>query len=511
MLALSYPHFWGVDGGASILTVNAVLGDEPTGAGFPKPPLAPGLLLAPFILLGGPDIGYKVWSALFAVFPLVPIYLLTRQIISHRWMPLLAIIFAAVDWMWGEMFVTGAHPLPAFALLGMAFWAMGEIAKPFLPSWRGWKKFNISNEPRTIPLHLILHKRIKRLNLRNSIILAVSIGLIPWINQTTAGITIIVLPVYFLALLAFSNSRRDLLWRTLPLCFVGGIMGAAALPWYMQTLPGSEILTYQGPTLYWAWGTNTFQSFIIALPIGVFALWKGPAPHIRALGAVLIVLGVMVNFLSFDEVLINPLYRARYFMTMLVYPLIFWIAGTYCLPRVNCRLATVFAIIAFIYMGSVFVYSVRLQNEYSLMVSQDTAEALELINGKATATNSFTLSLWVAGLKKVKSPFLTTAPPPPAYQESDPHLRCVFGWVSMDDGCNGPDSAQVLGIRYLLVEERFPYYNQHAPGNYLAPPDQWRRTAEAPWLDLVYSKGTTRLWQIKDGSESRYVEKAQSR
>jgi len=479
LLALSYPHFWGVDGGASILTVNVVLGDEPTGAGFPKPPLAPGLLLAPFILLGGPDIGYKVWSALFAVFPLVPIYLLTRQIISHRWIPLLAVTFAAVDWMWGEMFVTGAHPLPAFALLGMAFWAMWELSKQFNP----WK----------------------------AIILAVSIGLIPWINQTAAGIALIVLPVYFLTLLAFSDSRRDLLWRIFPLCFVGGIMGAAALPWYMQTLPGSEILTYQGPTLYWAWGTNTFQSFIIALPIGVFALWKGPSPHIRALGAVLLVLGFMVNWMSFDEVLINPLYRARYFMTMLVYPLIFWIAATYWLPRLNYKVAIGFAIVAFIYMGSVFVYSVRLQNEYSLMVSQDTAEALELIDGKATATNSFTLSLWVAGLKKVKSPFLTTAPPPPAYQESDPHLRCVFGWVSMDDGCNGPNSAQVLGIRYLLVEERFPYYNQHAPGNYLAPPDQWQRTAEAPWLDLVYSKGTTRLWQIKDDSRSLYVERAQSR
>ncbi len=289
-------------------------------------------------------------------------------------------------------------------------------------------------------------------------------------------------------------------------------MGAAALPWYMQTLPGNDLLTYQGPAIYWAWGVNTFQSFVVALPIGIFALWKGSSSHIRALGAILIVLGVMVNFLSFDEVLINPLYRARYFMTMLVYPLIFWIVTKYWLPKINYRLATAFAIIAFIYFGSVFVYSVRLQNQYSLMVSQDTARALEWLertDPKANVgTNGFSMSLWIAALNKISAPFIFTTAPPPAYIKQDENMRCALNWV---EGCNIRSAVEQLDIQYLLIDQRFPFYKKHAPGNYLAPPDQWQRTALAPWLDLVYSEGTTRLWQIKDDSRSHYVERAQSR
>ena len=42
VLAVTHDGYLGVDGGAYLLSRNAVLGDEPTGAGFPRPPLAPG-------------------------------------------------------------------------------------------------------------------------------------------------------------------------------------------------------------------------------------------------------------------------------------------------------------------------------------------------------------------------------------------------------------------------------------------------------------------------------------
>ena len=74
-LALSYDGYWGVDGGAYLLSVNNVLGNEPTGAGFPRPPLAPGWLLVPFVELFGDDAGYKVWSALASLCPVIPIFL----------------------------------------------------------------------------------------------------------------------------------------------------------------------------------------------------------------------------------------------------------------------------------------------------------------------------------------------------------------------------------------------------------------------------------------------------
>jgi hypothetical protein len=165
-------------------------------------------------------------------------------------------------------------------------------------------------------------------------------------------------------------------------------------------------------------------------------------------------------------------------------------------------------------MASAFVYVILDQASISAMVTPETAKALEMLRdgqfqdseaaqdtsvpvaapqGTGTATNSFTLSLWVAAINKTNSPFLTTATPPPAYTQSDALLRCSFGWVA---GCDGRAAAGELGIRYLLVEERFPYYNQYAPGNYMAPDNQWEVTARTEWLKPIYSAGTTRLYEV---------------
>lgn len=175
-LTLSHEGFLGVDGGAYLLSRNDVLGHEPTGAWFPRPPLAPGWLLVPFTSLLGDDTGYKVWAALFATLPVIPVYLLARQHLSDRF-ALFAAGFAAVDLLWVEMMVTGALPLGGFALLGLAWWEMGELAERF--SWK------------------------------NAGILALSIGLIPWVNQTTAGLALIMLPAYWLALVWFSRPKAS--------------------------------------------------------------------------------------------------------------------------------------------------------------------------------------------------------------------------------------------------------------------------------------------------------------
>lgn len=500
VLALSWDGYWGVDGGASLLNVNYVLGDEPTNAGFPKPPLAPGFTLAPFVLALGVDVGYKVWSALFAILPLIPVFLLTRKYVG-AWAAVIATLFASVDWFWGEMFVTGAHPLVAFALIGMAWYSIGEKAE---------------------------EKDNKNWSIHDFIIIA-SIGLVPWVNQTAAGLAVLVLPAFFFALCWF---KRDWLIRVMVPCIWASFLALGALPWYMQTLPGSAILTYDGPIIYWGWGVNTVQSLLIALPLGIFAVWKGNHPVIKSLGVVLLTLAVLLPWLSFDEVLINPPYRARYLLALVFYPVMAWVVINFWLPNVQAWLTlkngslrevsviepsfrgkggdrvTVSLIIlamlgTFVYMSSVFIYVVEAQAATSAMVTPETVKALEIVKYEqetnpqpetSVATNSFTLSLWVAGLLKVKSPFLTTAPPPPFYVSSDILLRCSFGWVT---DCNGGDSASTLGVRYLLVEERFPYYNQFAPGNYLAPENQWEVTANAEWLELVFSEGTTRLYEIK--------------
>lgn len=482
-LALTYPHYWGIDGGASLLTVNAVLGNEPTHAGFPKPPFAPGWLLAPFVLTLGADIGYKVWSSIFAITPLVPVYLLTRHYLQQR-AALAATTFAAIDLTWGEMFVTGAHPLPAFALLGIAWWCLAKLAK--LSQQQSWA-------PR--------------------VLLVFSIGLIPWINQTAAGLAIITLPVAWVGFYFFAQRRSQFFWDTAPSVILGGILGVMALPWYMQTLPGSPILAFDGPKLYWAWTWATFQAFVIALPTGIFILWRAPR-HLKPLGLVLITLGFMVNWLSFDEVIINPLYRARYLMAVAFYPCMAWIVFTRWLPYLTARriggipgrrVAAACAVAAFLYFGALFVYVIHLQLGYSLMVSQDTARTLAWLKERdpesGVATNSFTLSLWVAALNRARSPFAFTAPPPPQYVQADQDLRCLYNWVQ---GCDPSAAAQRLDVDYLLVEERFPKITAYSPENYKAPPRQWERTAQAPWLDLAYESGTVKLWRVAN-TGTRYT------
>jgi len=264
----------------------------------------------------------------------------------------------------------------------------------------------------------------------------------------------------------------------------------------------------------------------------LFAIWKSKDYRLRAFGALLLVFTALLPWLSFDEVLINPPYRARYLLAVVFYPMMAWVVWNYWIPNVRKWLAPkdglvggmnptkpsfsagagrvretlpiiIATVIAFVYVSSVFVYVVRLQAEFSSMVTPATARALEVIrnapekqakDSKTTATNAFTLSLWVAGINKTRNPFLTTAPPPPAYIDSDILLRCSFGWI---DDCDGRVASESLGIRYILVEERFPYYNDRVPGNYLAPDNQWEVTANTEWLNLIYSEGTTRLYEVQ--------------
>ena len=477
-VSLTYPHFWGVDFGANGETVNYWVGRVSSWNAFPKPPLAPGFLLAPFWIWLGPDAGYKIWASLFSILPLVPVYLLARKLVSKPAATVIT-LFASLDWLWATQFVEGAHPMLAFALLGMCYWAILELAE-----WWSW---------------------------RAALTLGVSLALIPWTNQTTVVLAAITLPVFWLTLWAVSWHRYKRpdwtygpklvnLAQILPVAFIGALVGALALPWYMQTLPGSEGLTYGGPMLYWAWGLNTLQ-LIIALPLAGWVLWKSESAGLKALVAVLTVLALMAQFLSYDEVIINPLYRARYFMGVAAYPLLAWIAWKYWLPRFSHQwMPWTAGSGAAIYMLGAFIFVVYSTTDYATMVTRETYQAMQLTGDSSVATNAFSLSLGVSALNQVRSPSLFTAPPPPAYIESDADLRCIAGWV---EDCQPVVSAQQLGVDYLLVDERFPHYGGRVPnGNYGAPENQWEVTASAPWLDLIYEEGTTKLWRVGNGDSN---------
>ena len=486
-----------MDGGAYLVGVNAVLGDEPTGAGFPRPPLAPGWLLVPFVNYLGMDVGYKVWSSVASVLPAIPIYLLARRIgsSSHRrgatpslWPAVFASGFLLLDLLHAEMIVTGALPLIAFALLGMVWWAMGELSEEWSLTAAG--------------------------------VLVVCLGLIPWVNQTTAGLALVTIPVYGAALVGFKAKAtwdtqqitgfiryNDYVLSVIPRLAVplaaGGIIALGALPWYLQVLPGTGLLNYPGPFMYLSpWNDSSWVQVALALPLGAYIIWRARPPWLRALGVLILLLAVLLPWLSTDETVINIFYRSRYLLAMPWFVAISWCVFSRWLPSMppwGKTLSMALTVAAIAIMGTGYWWQFNNQSKYSDMVTHETAEALEIANasgdGKAIINNSFTLALWVSAINKVESPHTWTWEPPSHWTQTDKDVRCVLGWRPE---CDVSESVQALNAGWILIENRFPYYNLRAPGVYGAVnvPEPWASLPTTPWLDLVYSKGTTDLYRI---------------
>ena len=465
-LALTHDGFLGVDGGAYLLSRNYVLGDEPTGVGFARPLLAPGWLLVPFTAVWGDDIGYKVWSAVSATVPLVAVYALARQWLN-RSRSLIALSIVAFDLWQAEMFVTGALPLLGFGLILSV-----------------------------LVLMLTLHRQWQW---RTAAGLAASLGLIAHVNHTSAGIAAIVVPTAFLALVAFERRAE---WqahiRVLIVLGIGSAIGMLALPWYWDVRPNSDIMHYSGRWIYLVnWGDMAWFQFPLAVFAGVMML-RSSITSLKVAGVVVLLLGTMLLFLSTDETVINLFYRSRYLVMMLIWPALVWVVAERA-PLLSQYRPAAFASVGavLIIFGYGFIWVFDRQTTYSDAVTPATALALEYLReedpGTGVVVNTFGLAYWTAGLNKVPAVHPWTWEPPRAFTVQDQQVRCVLGWVA---DCDVASAVDELSVGYVLVDQRFPYYNRRAQGNYKAPPDQWTVTSSAAWLDLVYVSDSTWLWKI---------------
>ena len=162
------------------------------------------------------------------------------------------------------MTVTGALPQIGFSLILVMLWGMVRIADDG-PDKKAF------------------------------VILALALGLTPWVNQTAAGLAAILTPIT-LAVIIFSkryapiifvpsnpalkhkadivlhrveSSRFPIMhWRKLVLALAAGtLLGFLALPWYLKIAPGSDILRYPGPWLSFTHDIAWFQ-FLITIPAG---------------------------------------------------------------------------------------------------------------------------------------------------------------------------------------------------------------------------------------------------
>ncbi len=466
ILVFAHEGFLGVDGGAYLLIRNEVLGDEPTGASFPKPPLAPGWLLVPFTAALGDDQGYKLFSAVGSMLLLIPgAYLLSRAFLT-LWQTNFALSFLMVDMMHGEMIVTGVLPLMGFGLLALALWGIHGLAEGH--SWR------------------------------RGLAILVALPLIAFINQTTAGMALVVLPVYMAALAYFGGAWRERLLRMVPWVAGGGLLALTALPWYLDVLPVSGELRYPGPYVYFD-GIGSFAWWQFALG-GLLAFWMvrfGQDYRIRALGAVTGLLAIGCTLLSTDETVINVFYRSRYLLSVPFFIGVTWVVFRYWWPSVRPAYGAYgLTLVALGLMAFGYVWQFNGQARYSDMATPEVVAALELLEERedGIVTNAYTLALWIAALNKAPVSWTFTHEPPALYVEADRDVRCVLGWV---EGCDVVGAAGRLQATHVLIDERFPNYNKRAPATYLAPADQWKVTGEAPWLEPIFSSGTVKLWRIR--------------
>ena len=54
----------------------------------------------------------------------------------------------------------------------------------------------------------------------------------------------------------------------------------------------------------------------LAVPLGLYVIWRGQQPWLRALGVLILLLAVLLPWLSTDETVINIFYRSRYLLAL---------------------------------------------------------------------------------------------------------------------------------------------------------------------------------------------------
>jgi len=465
-LLVTHPGYVGVDGGAYLLQARQYLGlSLPQQLDFVRAPLGPGWLLVPFVVLMGNDIGYSVWEAIFSTVPILPaFYLLATRFVSPR-AALVATVFLAVDmWQW-EMVITGALPLIGIGLIFLCLWGLVGVT---------------SGRP----------------TLREKLAVVLSIGLIPYINQTSTGLAAVAIPVFLLSLCVLNKSPKALR-SAFPYLASGALIAVGALPWYRDVLPGSAKLSFPGPMVYMQpFNSPGWIQVWFAVPFGLWVAWRSSNTKLKALAITMVVHSLLTLFSSYDESIINIFFRSMHLVSPLLVLMVAWTAVR-LVPYLTKYGVAFMASLLFILLviGSGYVF--QKQAFYSDMITPEMDRARGFIpdgDTKTIVTNGFMTGLWLAALEGTPTVWTFSANPPPAFQAQYKETQCLLGWR---EDCNPWAAADRLNAEYVLIDMRFPHITSREPNLWGAPEDTWAPTLAAPWLDLVYTDGTVRLWRVK--------------
>ncbi len=489
---LHHQGFWGVDGGAYLLSRNAVLGDEPTGTDFPRPPFAPGWLLVPFTYLFGDNWGRRYFSLLLS-FAVLPPYLMLIKRLLTPWQRVAAVFLLLADWNLAEMFTAGALPMIGFAFMTLGAWA------------------------------LIVLK--DRWDWRVAICLGLAIPSIPYTNQTSVALAAIFFPAFVLGL----GLTKTFFKRLLLPVGAGLTLALTAWPWYLAVAPGSPQLRYPGALVtFYSIANAGWEQLALALAIAVLllAVFKVKGP-MRGFAFIVLALAILVPLRSYDESIQNIFYRTRYLIMVPANICLVWLFARWLkVQNLSWRIVgktMAICLIPLVIIG--YVFQLHAETKLGRMVTPETAEAIAWVKEQpergTILTNSYSLSLYVAALTKQKTAWVQVWDPPPAYAEQHRAASVVFGWASGDPLA----AAKELNATYILADLLWPAWDKqvaektaglgsaYAFVEHLSPfadadlgfiwnltrdIDPWPTTEKATWLELVWEKGNTKVWKIID-------------
>lgn len=470
VLTLTHEGYLGVDGGAYILHAEGLLGMPVDSAlYFDRPPLAPGWLLLPFTHSLGVDVGYKVWSALFATIPMLPaVALLAFRLLPVR-LAIVAVLFAALDpWHW-EMLVTGAVPLTGIAFLFLALWGLIPICQA-------------------------------RAKWYDKAAVAGSIGLIPYLNQTATGLAGVAIPIFLLSLGLQVRSWHPLR-LALPWLALGSLLALPAIFLsYEDVFLGSPLKSFPGPKIFVPAGyTGAWLIFAYGATIAYGVITKGKSHYLRSLAWVLLTHSILPLFWSYDESIINVFFRSQHVASPLIALLGTWyVANELRHIKVRTVVTAGVALLAIMLLGT-SIWTFQRATQSSDMITPHMREALALIppDGHAILTTNGGTAFWVSALKGGVQAYSTfSAEPHASGQRWYPDVTCILGWTAP---CDPLASALRLNIRWVLIDTRFPFNTKLDPPLWGAPKrNPWEPTIAAHWLEPLYSAGTVRLWSVKD-------------
>ncbi len=462
-LALTHDSYLGIDGGAYLLHAKRLMGFLAPNIDFQRAPLGPGYLLVPFLHLWGDDVGYKVWATIFSTVPLIPCAaLLAYRILPYRRALIATGLLAINPWNW-EQLVTGALPAIGIGLIFLCLWGL----IPMFQREDTWK---------------------------DRLAVVGAIALIPYINHTSTGLAAVAIPAFIGSSFWILGTLRPMT-RVLPWLALGATLALPAIVlFYGDVLFGGPRMTFPGPKIFIPQGyTPATLLALYSIPVAWHAKTHGTLAH-KALAAVLVVHAIAGLFSSYDEAIINIMYRSQYIGSALMIMLgVSYVADTIAGRRIAQRVVTS-AVAAFLTISSIFIWME--QTYYSDIYTRQFEHVVTQIPDEyegPVLVNTFPMAMWVAAIDARPAVWLFQASPPRMYVDQYQLSRCVLGWR---DNCDPRESAAALGVRYVVINTQFPFPRE--PNYWGAPPRDrlWEPLAAAPWLTLKESTGTIQLWEI---------------